>query len=276
MTITLFDGRTALYQWDTGRRLIVAGLPEGAQVHLAREGDSDALQAPLTPTEGGVSALIPDELLQSDGKLKVWLYAPDETGYSTHLCIKTYPILPRPKPADYVYTPTETALWTKLEGETAEHEKRLAAIEQRQPELIGELTLEENSESMALTADLEGNAFQIVDYSFEVTTPTNSPRTLYLAPSTDQSQPITHSASTSTIITRGGVAFPLLSRVHTNTVTNSGGVPVASARCGTPNARFASANDMVGWPGVISGLVLWGTGTTVIKGSVIRLWGVRV
>lgn len=101
MTITIADGRGALWQWDTGRRLRVGSGVE--QIHyqnraLGRSVDVDV------GTDG--TAIIPDELLQDCHTLTAYVYVTDDTGAYT-MEQQDFIVHKRAKPAGYVYTPTE-------------------------------------------------------------------------------------------------------------------------------------------------------------------------
>lgn len=100
MMLSLNDGRSELYQWDTGRKLSVDA--ECSQVHfsnkiLGRSVDVDVVD--------GV-ALVPDILLQTDKDLTAWAFVGSaEDGYTK--ISKTFKVNRRNKPADYVFTPVE-------------------------------------------------------------------------------------------------------------------------------------------------------------------------
>lgn len=98
--LTLNDGRNELWQWDTGRKLIVDA--ECSQVHFSnkvfgRSIDVDVLNGLAT---------IPDILLQTDKELTAWAFVgTPEDGYTK--ISKSFKVNKRNKPADYVFTPPE-------------------------------------------------------------------------------------------------------------------------------------------------------------------------
>ena len=100
MTITLSDGRANLYQWDTGRTVVLDF--DAAQCHF----EGKAYGRTVDVDVKGKTAIIPDVLLQRSGKLRVFAFVgtPDE-GYTK--IEKTFDVVPRNKPSDYVFTPTE-------------------------------------------------------------------------------------------------------------------------------------------------------------------------
>ena len=98
--LTLNDGRSELWQWDTGRALTVDA--DCSQVHFSnkvfgRSIDDDVVDG---------AAIIPDVLLQTDKDLNVWAFSGTaENGYTK--ISKTFKVNRRNKPADYVFTPPD-------------------------------------------------------------------------------------------------------------------------------------------------------------------------
>lgn len=98
--LTLKDGRTELWQWDTGRELKIDG--ECSQVHFSNKIQGRSIDVDVID---GV-AKIPDVLLQTDGKLNVWAFVGTaENGYTK--ISKVFVVNKRNRPADYVFTPIE-------------------------------------------------------------------------------------------------------------------------------------------------------------------------
>lgn len=87
-----------LWQWDVGREVTVSGAPEGYSVAFACVGDAEAMVL-----EGAATVRVPDELLQTGRRLSCWVQ--DADGNVTDA--STWPVMQRPKPSDYVYTPTD-------------------------------------------------------------------------------------------------------------------------------------------------------------------------
>lgn len=101
MTITIADGRGALWQWDTGRRLRVGSGVE--QIHYQNR----ALGCSVDVDVGDDgTAIIPDELLQDCHTLTAYVYVTDDTGAYT-MEQQDFIVHKRAKPAGYVYTPTD-------------------------------------------------------------------------------------------------------------------------------------------------------------------------
>ena len=121
--LTLNDGRSDLWQWDTGRTLSVDA--DCSQVHFSNKVFGRSIDVDVTD---GV-AIIPDILLQTDNDLNVWAFVgTSDNGYTK--ISKTFKVNRRNKPADYVFTPTEQTTLSKLVD-------RLDKIEESQsPEAI--------------------------------------------------------------------------------------------------------------------------------------------
>ena len=98
--LTLNDGRSELWQWDTGRTLAVD--VDCSQVHFSNKVFGRSIDVDVV---GGV-AIIPDILLQTDKDLNVWAFAGTaENGYTK--ISKKFKVNRRNKPADYVFTAVE-------------------------------------------------------------------------------------------------------------------------------------------------------------------------
>lgn len=101
MTITIADGRGALWQWDTGRRLRVGSGVE--QIHYQNRALGGSVDVDVG--DDG-TAIIPDELLQDCHTLTAYAYVTDDTGAYT-MVQQDFAVHKRAKPAGYVYTPTD-------------------------------------------------------------------------------------------------------------------------------------------------------------------------
>lgn len=101
MTITIADGRGALWQWDTGRRLRVGSGVD--QIHYQNRVLGGSVDVDV---EDDGTAIIPDELLQDCHTLTAYAYVTDDTGAYT-MEQQDFIVHKRAKPAGYVYTPTE-------------------------------------------------------------------------------------------------------------------------------------------------------------------------
>ena len=99
--MTLTDGRGELYQWDTGRTLTVDDATV-TQVHFQNRAYGRTIDVDVK--DG--SAIIPDELLQKAGDLRVYAFSGTaEIGFTK--IERVFNIVRRNKPNDYMFTPTE-------------------------------------------------------------------------------------------------------------------------------------------------------------------------
>lgn len=103
MTIVIADGRGALWQWDTGRRVKIVGGAGVKQIHYQNNCFDRSVDVDV---EEDGTAIIPDELLQDYHRLTAYAYVTDDTGAYT-MVQQDFPVYKRAKPADYVFTPVE-------------------------------------------------------------------------------------------------------------------------------------------------------------------------
>ncbi len=109
MIIELSNGLDHLFQWDQGQKIKI---PDGVPtVHFKWGNDAVSFEV----VDGWVE--IPPELTQKAGYILLWTYKEDHT-----LDAARIPVERRPKPADYIYTPTEIKTWESLD-------KRIDALE---------------------------------------------------------------------------------------------------------------------------------------------------
>lgn len=113
MTITIADGRGALWQWDTGRRVKITDGVGVKQIHYQNRCFGCSVDVDV---ENDGTAIIPDELLQDYHTLTAYAYVTDDAGGYTKVQ-QDFAVYKRPKPSDYVYTPTERAGFDKLRDE---------------------------------------------------------------------------------------------------------------------------------------------------------------
>nr|DAI02200.1 MAG TPA: hypothetical protein [Caudoviricetes sp.] len=103
MTITIADGRGALWQWDTGRRVKITDGAGVKQIHYQNRCFGRSVDVDVG-TDG--TAIIPDELLQDWHPLTAYAYVTDDAGGYTKVQ-QDFAVHKRAKPAGYVYTPTD-------------------------------------------------------------------------------------------------------------------------------------------------------------------------
>lgn len=96
----LEDGRSELYQWDTGRYI---STPENIdKIHFSNMPYGTSFVIEVNDNR----ALIPDELLQTCGILYCWaMIGTQDSEYTKYQ--QTFEVIKRAKPSDYVFTPTD-------------------------------------------------------------------------------------------------------------------------------------------------------------------------
>ena len=114
------DGREHFYQWDIDRRLVVED-ETIKEVHFCnRTGDCSLVCEVYFHDNdfGGVYVVnVPNILLQTDWKIRVYAYDGKHTRYDA-----CYEVKSRTKPSDYVYTETEIKNYDAVLAQVAELE----------------------------------------------------------------------------------------------------------------------------------------------------------
>lgn len=103
--IEIADARKFFWQWDTGCKLRLKGVTEGAQAHFYRDEMTEPLTVVSYALGEDIVCDIPDELLQVAETFAVYTYVAAEAGGKTYVS-RAFPVKGRPKPVDYIYTPT--------------------------------------------------------------------------------------------------------------------------------------------------------------------------
>ena len=109
MNVELSNGLDHFFQWDKGQKVKI---PDGAPTVHFKWGN---IAVPFDVVDGWVE--IAPELTQKPGDILLWTYTEDHTLNAARI-----PVERKPKPADYVYTPTEIKTWEQLD-------KRITALE---------------------------------------------------------------------------------------------------------------------------------------------------
>lgn len=105
--MTLNDGRSELWQWDTSRKLSVDA--DCTQVHFSNKVFGRSIDVDVVD---GV-AIIPDILLQTEKEITAWAFVGTaENGYTK--ISKIFKVNKRNKPADYVFTQTDQTTLGKI------------------------------------------------------------------------------------------------------------------------------------------------------------------
>ena len=104
----IYDGREHFWQWDLDRKLIIEDR-DIKQVHFCNKTDECSLVCEPYEEAGLWVVDVPNILLQDIWRINVFAY---DTNYTKHQAIFT--VSARSKPADYVYTETETLNYNTL------------------------------------------------------------------------------------------------------------------------------------------------------------------
>ena len=146
MTLELADGRGELFQWDAGR-IIEFGDDTVSQAHFTSI--EKITDIPYTIEVKNRKAAIPDELLQVPGTLIVYAWVSDTNGGYTKAQVNL-PVFARPKPSDYVYTPTEHAGFDRLRTEIGDLADLTTEAKENLVAAINEAARSSGAGSMAL------------------------------------------------------------------------------------------------------------------------------
>ena len=111
------------WQWDLDRRVIVDDGGACSQVHFCNGTSDCSLVCVIEEHEGHRVAKVPNILLQEAKPIRAYLYIENPDGSRT-MYSKTFQVVPRTQPDDYVYSETPTRSWEAMER------KVLEAIEQ--------------------------------------------------------------------------------------------------------------------------------------------------
>lgn len=111
MNITLDDGRTELWQWDTGRKIVVDD-KSVSEVHYSKYSSTQAITREVINGK----AEIPNFLLQDAHAVTVYAYSGSIENGCT-MAEKTFNVVKKPKPANYVETEEDKAILAKLKAE---------------------------------------------------------------------------------------------------------------------------------------------------------------
>lgn len=135
MNLSILDGRTELWQWDTGIRLVMDEACEAVNISASTFGVS----VDVTAAEDGITwvATVPDEMLQVPGDLICYAVQSTETGAIT-AAYRSFRVNRRPKPYGYVSTPTEARTWKELDDKKIDAPQTAAVGEVLTVEEIGE------------------------------------------------------------------------------------------------------------------------------------------
>ena len=125
--LVVYGDNKQLYQWDTGRKLIV-NEPDCHQVHFGERLSDEAYVLEVYEYEGQRVVDIPNILLQTSAPILAFTYVFGDDSQMT-TAEQWFHVIARNKPADYVYTETEVFSYGKLEKELDDLKASLPALE---------------------------------------------------------------------------------------------------------------------------------------------------
>lgn len=102
----IYDGRQTLSQWDINAKIADGNFKVGDEIHFNNTATETALVVEAYQLGDKVVANVPNELTQMTLPIKAMRYVKDGDSEYT-VFEQTFSVTKRPKPADYIYTPTE-------------------------------------------------------------------------------------------------------------------------------------------------------------------------
>lgn len=126
MYFHVFGDRPILYQWDLNRRIVVDVACQ--EVHFSNTLDGEALVVDTYTEDGVTYANIPNVLLQTAFPVNVYAYVCGSEQFTRRA--EVLEVMPRSKPADYVYTETEVKNYEALAARLDEIEKNGVSADQ--------------------------------------------------------------------------------------------------------------------------------------------------
>lgn len=105
----------AVWQWDINDTIAVEGIEDISrwQVHFAATGDSNALVLEINPD---MTCYIPNQLVELGQAIYAYLYNVEEQRAYTETAV-LISVKARPRPLDYISTPTEVLTWGELRAD---------------------------------------------------------------------------------------------------------------------------------------------------------------
>lgn len=113
MELYLRNGAGWLWQWDTGQQVGVRFREKCTHALVTNGLHNRSLRVPIQSDGSNWVVKLPDVLLQDAEPITVHICEHTPGGITTRLT-QTFPVVARPKPYDYVYTPEEVQTWEAL------------------------------------------------------------------------------------------------------------------------------------------------------------------
>lgn len=152
------EAKKSLYQWDLNQRFIVND-PLIIQAHYYVSAKEAPLSCEVFEENGLFLVNIPNILLQKPGKHRVYAYHQDST-----IDAMQFEVLPRPKPADYIYEETELVAIEELVEELIQ--KNQKSFEQELGEKIPDLSVLDELLFQKFGGEYNGKVYENNDFYF--------------------------------------------------------------------------------------------------------------
>lgn len=151
MSLQVLGPKPYFWQWDTGQQLVVSN-QECGEVHFDNGTTELAPVVQIKTNSDGIRVVdVPNILLQSAKTLKAYLFQRTESGAMTST-LYTFPVLPRPKPEDYVYTETEVLSYASLKEELDRLKKNVFDVTAKPGQMIRVQAVDDNGKPTAWEA----------------------------------------------------------------------------------------------------------------------------
>ena len=145
----------SLFQWDLGKQVKINESVD--EVHLANQGDTEALVVEPKTVDDIVVADIPNILLQTASNITVYAVKNGKT-----ISRRTFSVTKREKPLDYVYTETEVKNYEALEKKIAQ---QIAEMQQAIPTVPTNVSAFNNDANYAKKSDIPAKTSQLTNDS---------------------------------------------------------------------------------------------------------------
>ena len=110
------DGRETFYQWDLNVSITSENFIPGDEVHFSNRKSATAQVVIVKESAKGLIAEVPNELLQVAMDITAYRYTKSgESEFTTRKAV--FKVDKRPRPDDYIYTPTEVFRYEDLKKE---------------------------------------------------------------------------------------------------------------------------------------------------------------
>ena len=171
MNITLDDGRTELWQWDTGRKIVVDD-KSVSEVHYSKYSSTQAITREVINGK----AEIPNFLLQDTHAVTVYAYSGSIENGCT-MAEKTFNVVKKPKPANYVETEEDKAILAKLKAEIGDLSELQTEVKDNLVAAINEASSKHENITNNYYVELDG---KYPSYTLSSATPIQDIKTAYV------------------------------------------------------------------------------------------------